>query len=123
MIVIARTRIEAIALVNRLAPEHAVCDDDETAAAIATAGTIFVGPWSAQAAGDYVTGSNHILPTGGAARFRGGLSAADFVKVTSVQRLSREGLRGIGPAAVALATAEGLTAHAESIRIRLGADA
>lgn len=123
VIVIARTRIEAIALVNRLAPEHAVCDDDETAAAIATAGTIFVGPWSAQAAGDYVTGSNHILPTGGAARFRGGLSAADFVKVTSVQRLSREGLRGIGPAAVALATAEGLTAHAESIRIRLGADA
>jgi histidinol dehydrogenase len=119
-IVLARTRREAIALVNTLAPEHAVCDDDQTADAIRTAGTIFVGPWSAQAAGDYVTGSNHILPTGGAARSRGGISAADFVKVTSVQRLTREGLRRLGPAAIALATAEGLTAHADSIRIRIG---
>lgn len=117
-IVIARTQDEAIALVNRMAPEHAVCDDDETAAALNTAGTIFVGEWSAQAAGDYATGSNHILPTGGAARFRGGLSAADFVKVTSVQRITRDGLTRIAPAAMALATAEGLDAHAESIRIR-----
>jgi histidinol dehydrogenase len=120
-IIIARNRGEAIALVNRIAAEHVVCDDDETAAAISTAGTIFVGEWSAQAAGDYATGSNHVLPTGGAARFRGGLSAADFVKITSVQRMSRAGLTGIAPAVVALAEAEGLTAHAESIRIRLRA--
>jgi histidinol dehydrogenase len=95
-----------------------VCDDDGVAAKLSTAGTILVGPWSAQAAGDYATGSNHVLPTGGAARFRGGLSAADFVKITSVQRLSREGLKRIAPAAVALARAEGLSAHAESIEIR-----
>jgi len=121
-IVIARNRGEAVALMNRLAPEHAVCDDDETAELLTSAGTIFAGPWSAQAAGDYATGSNHILPTGGAARFRGGLSAADFVKITSVQRVSREGLRGIAPAALALADAEGLAGHAASIRARLGED-
>ena len=120
IIIVARTSGEAVALINRMAPEHAVCDDDETAEAIVSAGTVFVGAWSAQAAGDYVTGSNHVLPTGGAARFRGGLSASDFVTVTSVQRVTREGLRAIGPAAIALATAEGLTAHADSIRIRLG---
>ncbi|MEX2271564.1 MAG: histidinol dehydrogenase [Vicinamibacterales bacterium] len=118
-IIVARTGDEAVALVNRIAPEHAVCDDEMTAARITTAGTIFVGPWSAQAAGDYVTGSNHILPTGGAARFRGGVSAADFVRLTSVQRLSPEGLRKLGPAAITLASTEGLAAHAASIRIRL----
>ena len=119
-VIVARTRAEAIDLINRIAPEHAVCDDDETAGEIVSAGTIFAGAWSAQAAGDYVTGSNHVLPTGGAARFRGGLSAADFVKVTSVQRITRDGLRRIGPAAAILADAEGLAAHAASIRIRLG---
>ena len=118
-IVMASTRDDAIAIVNRMAPEHAVCDDDHVAAKLTTAGTIFVGPWSAQAAGDYATGSNHVLPTGGASRFRGGLSAADFVKITSVQRLSRDGLKRIAPTAIALARAEGLTAHAESIEIRL----
>ncbi|MBA3949428.1 MAG: histidinol dehydrogenase, partial [Acidobacteria bacterium] len=68
---------------------------------------------------DYVTGSNHILPTGGAARFRGGLSAADFVKMTAVQRLSEQGLRALAPAAMALAEAEGLPAHARSIGVRV----
>lgn len=118
-IVLARSREEAIALANRLAPEHAVCDDAATARRLMRAGTIFVGRWSAQAAGDYTTGSNHILPTGGAARVRGGLSAADFVKITAVQTLTKAGLRGVGPAAITLAGAEGLTAHAESIRARL----
>jgi histidinol dehydrogenase len=122
-VVIARSPDEAVALMNRLAPEHAVCDDDGMAARLSSAGTIFVGPWSAQAAGDYATGSNHVLPTGGAARFRGGLSAADFVKITSIQRVSRDGLRGIAPAAIALADAEGLVAHAASIRVRLGENA
>ena len=118
-VILARSRAEAIALVNRIAPEHAVCDDAATASALTTAGTIFVGPWSAQAAGDYTTGSNHILPTGGAARFRGGLSAADFVKITSVQTLTAAGFRAIAPAAITLAGVEGLPAHAESMRMRL----
>ncbi len=118
-IVVARTRREAIDVVNRLAPEHLVCDRVEDVDAFTCAGTIFVGPWSVQASGDYVTGSNHVLPTGGAARFRGGLSAADFVRVFSVQTLTRRGIAAIGPAAVTLAESEGLTAHAASIAARL----
>jgi histidinol dehydrogenase len=78
-----------------------------------------VGPYSAQAAGDYATGSNHVLPTAGAARFRGGLSAADFVRVMAVQRLTAEGLARLAPTIVPLAKAEGLRAHAESIQVRL----
>lgn len=116
--IVTRTRDEAIALANRIAPEHLVCDDARIAARVVSAGTIFVGRWSAQAAGDYATGSNHILPTGGAARTRGGLSAADFVKITAVQTLTRQGLRTVGPAAATLADAEGLAAHAASIRTR-----
>ena len=118
-IIVAGDIDEAVALVNRMAPEHVACDDDRTADRIANAGTIFVGRWSAPAAGDYATGSNHVLPTGGAARTRGGLSAADFVKVVAIQRVSREGLRRIAPAAVTLADAEGLRAHARSIEVRL----
>jgi len=84
-----------------------------------TTGAVFIGPYSAQAAGDYATGSNHVLPTSGAARFRGGLSAADFVRVMSVQRVTREGLERLAPTIVPLARAEGLEAHAESIEVRL----
>jgi histidinol dehydrogenase len=116
-IVLAPSRPAAVALVNRIAPEHLVVDRGEDPDQF-RAGTIFVGEWSAQAAGDYCTGSNHVLPTGGAARFRGGLSAADFVRVFTVQRLTRAGLTAIGPAVVALAEAEGLQAHADSIRRR-----
>jgi histidinol dehydrogenase len=118
-IVLTRSIDEAVALVNRMAPEHVACDDDRVAGRIANAGTIFVGSWSAPAAGDYATGSNHVLPTGGAARTRGGLSAADFVKIVAIQRVTREGLRRIAPAAVTLAAAEGLWAHARSIEVRL----
>ena len=118
-IVLTRTMDEAIALCQRMAPEHAVCDSDAIAAKLTRAGTIFVGDHSAQASGDYATGSNHVLPTSGAARARGGLSAADFVRVSTVQRLSAQGIRRIGPAAVALARAEGLSAHAVSIEMRL----
>jgi histidinol dehydrogenase len=117
--IVARSRREAIDIVNRIAPEHLVIDAGDDVDAYRAAGTIFVGHWSVQAAGDYCTGSNHVLPTGGAARFRGGLSASDFVRVFSVQTLSARGLKAIGPAAVALAEAEGLTAHAYSIRVRL----
>ena len=117
-IVITGDLSEAIALSQRLAPEHVVCDDERTAARLTIAGTVCVGRWSAQALGDYVTGSNHVLPTAGAARGRGGLSAADFVRVSTVQRVTRRGLCAIGPTAVTLARAEGLTAHAASIEVR-----
>jgi histidinol dehydrogenase len=122
-IIVARTRREAVAIVNRLAPEHLVIDDDDRPELYRAAGTIFVGEWSVQAAGDYCTGSNHVLPTGGAARFRGGLGAADFVRVFSVQRLSARGLRAIAPSVIALAEAEGLTAHAQSVRLRVSTPA
>jgi histidinol dehydrogenase len=118
-IVVTRTAGEAVALSNRMAPEHVVCDSAAVAARLTRAGTVFVGRFSAQAAGDYVTGSNHVLPTSGAARARGGLSAADFVRLATVQTLTRAGIRRIGPRGVALATAEGLTAHAESMQLRL----
>jgi histidinol dehydrogenase len=118
-IVVTRSLDEAIALCDRMAPEHVVCDTNAVAGRITRAGTVFVGDYSAQASGDYVTGSNHVLPTNGAARARGGLSAADFVRVTTVQRVTRDGLQRIGDAATTLAKAEGLSAHAASIEIRL----
>ncbi len=118
-IVVTRDLDAAIALSERMAPEHVVCDSPDVAVRLRRAGTVFVGSHSAQASGDYITGSNHVLPTSGAARGRGGLTAADFVRVSTVQHLSREGLRAVGPHAIALAEAEGLRAHAASIRIRL----
>jgi len=117
-IIVTRTLTEAIDLCNRMAPEHVVCDSDAVANRITRAGTIFVGDYSAQASGDYATGSNHVLPTNGAARARGGLSAADFVRVSTMQHVSQQGIRQIGPAALTLARAEGLLAHAASIAIR-----
>ena len=117
-IIVSRTLDEAIDLMQRLAPEHAVCDAEAIAARLTRAGTVFVGNYSAQASGDYVTGSNHVLPTRGAAAARGGLSTADFVRVSTVQQLTAEGLRRIAPAGIALAVAEGLHAHADSLRIR-----
>jgi histidinol dehydrogenase len=118
-IIVSRGRRESSDIVNRIAPEHLVCANAKDASLIQAAGTIFIGPWSAQAAGDYTTGSNHVLPTGGAARFRGGLGPADFVRIFTEQTVTRRGLRAIGPAAATLADAEGLTEHARSIRIRL----
>ena len=118
-IVLTRSERESIAFANRLAPEHLVVDSAAIAADMKTAGTIFVGAWSAQAAGDYATGSNHVLPTSGAARFRGGLSAADFVRVSSVQTLSRAALTRLAPTVIALAEAEGLKGHARSIAVRM----
>jgi histidinol dehydrogenase len=117
--IVARTREEAIAISNRIAPEHLVVDRESIARHALTAGAVFVGPFAAQAAGDYATGSNHVLPTSGAARFRGGLSAADFVRVMSVQRLTRAGLARLAATIVPLARAEGLEAHAASIEVRL----
>ena len=116
---VARSRDEALDLVNRIAPEHLATDDEWLAAQRPMAGTIFVGPWSPPAAGDYATGSNHVLPTAGAARFRGGLNASDYVRVVAVQRLTRSGLARIAGAAVTMARVEGLSAHADSIDARV----
>jgi len=118
-IVMTRSADEAMALANRIAPEHLVVDRESLTRRPITAGALFIGPFTAQAAGDYATGSNHVLPTAGAARFRGGLSAADFVRVMSVQRVTRAGLKGLAPTIVPLARAEGLVAHAESVEVRL----
>jgi len=118
-IIVVHSADEAVALANRIAPEHLVVDRESLARRSLTAGAVFVGPYTAQAAGDYATGSNHVLPTSGAARFRGGLSASDFVRVMSVQRVTRAGLTRLQPTIVSLARAEGLTAHAESIEVRL----
>jgi histidinol dehydrogenase len=119
-ILLARTLEEAIAFANRFAPEHLSLPAAERALAqnIEAAGSIFLGPWSAQPLGDYVTGSNHTLPTGGWARTRGGLSAADFVKCISVQKISRRGFLRLAPAARELAHAESLEAHGRAVEVR-----
>jgi histidinol dehydrogenase len=116
-IFVAKSRAQAREWANRLAPEH-VTADEEDAAFLENAGSIFVGDYSAQAAGDYASGPNHVLPTSGQARFRGGLSVLDFVKIISVQKVSARGLRTIAPAVECLAKAEGLQGHANSIRLR-----
>src|SRR5262249_5978484 len=94
-IFLARTPDEAMDLANQIAPEHLVVESEALTRRPLTAGAVFVGAYAAQAAGDYATGSNHVLPTAGAARFRGGLSAADFVRVMSVQRVSQTGLASL----------------------------
>jgi len=118
-VIVTSSLQEAIDLANEGAAEHLVVDDDRLAARVRSAGSLFVGPWSAQVAGDYAIGSNHVLPTAGTARVRGGLSAADFVKQITVQRVTKSGLSRIGPTVVTLARAEGLGAHAESVATRL----
>jgi histidinol dehydrogenase len=119
VIVVTRSDEEAMDIANRIAPEHLVVEREALARRPITAGAVFIGPFTAQAAGDYATGSNHVLPTAGAARFRGGLSAADFVRVMAVQRVTRAGLNRLAPIILPLARAEGLGAHAESVEVRL----
>jgi histidinol dehydrogenase len=117
--ILASTVEEARQITNRLAPEHLTVDVPRDLDWIQNAGSIFVGRWSAQPMGDYISGPNHTLPTGCMARVRGGLSVNDFVKLVTVQEYSQQGLRTLGPSAALLAEAEGLAAHAESIRTRL----
>jgi histidinol dehydrogenase len=121
-IILTKDREEAIDLVNRAAPEHLICESDADARRVRCAGSIFVGPLTVQAAGDYAIGSNHVLPTAGAARFRGGLSAADFVRVVTVQRMDRSALARLAPTVTTLARAEGLELHARSIEARFTTD-
>jgi histidinol dehydrogenase len=113
---------DAVALVDRLAPEHleiAAREAEALAAKIRNAGAIFIGAHTPEAIGDYVAGSNHVLPTGRSARFSSGLSVLDFMKRTSLLKCGPEQLRALGEAAIALGEAEGLAAHARSVAIRL----
>lgn len=113
---------DAVPLVDRLAPEHleiALDDPEPMAAKISNAGAIFLGRYTPEAVGDYVAGSNHVLPTARSARFSSGLNVLDFMKRTSIVRCDAASLAAIGPAAVALAAAEGLEAHGRSVSIRL----
>lgn len=118
-IVIVRSLDEAAELSNRFAPEHLAIHHEELVPKIRHAGSIFIGAFSPEAAGDYASGPNHVLPTGGAARLRAGLSAADYVKVISIQQLDQRALKRIAPAVTTLARAEGLEAHARSVEVRL----
>jgi histidinol dehydrogenase len=121
LIVLAATAEQAHAITNRLAPEHLTVDSAVDLEWVRNAGSVFVGPWSPQPMGDYISGPNHTLPTGGMARVRGGLSVNDFVKLITVQEYSARGLQTLGPKAALLADAEGLDGHATAIRERLHA--
>ncbi len=121
-IILVEKLTDAIPLANRIAAEHlelAVDDPDALMAHIRNAGAIFVGRHTPEVIGDYVGGSNHVLPTARSARFSSGLSVLDFVKRTSILRLGPEQLRQLAPAAITLARSEGLDAHARSVSIRL----
>jgi histidinol dehydrogenase len=117
-IILTASLDEAFELANAFAPEHLSIPDAKWLAKVRHAGSVFIGPNSPEAAGDYASGPNHVLPTSGAARVRGGLSAADFVKVISVQELSPRALQRLAPAITTLARAEGLEAHARSVEVR-----
>jgi histidinol dehydrogenase len=119
LVIVAASLDEARTITNLLAPEHLTVDAASDLKWVENAGSVFVGRWSAQPMGDYISGPNHTLPTGGMARVRGGLSVYDFVKLITVQEYTGEGLHALGPQAALLAEAEGLVGHAESIRTRL----
>jgi histidinol dehydrogenase len=119
-VLVARNLAEAARFVNRFAPEHLSLPGgaDALLDRIDSAGSIFLGDWSAQSFGDYASGTNHVLPTGGVARTRGGLSVSDFVKCISVQEVSRAGVRRLASVVEQFARAEGLQAHARSVEVR-----
>jgi histidinol dehydrogenase len=117
-VVVTRSVEEALELANRIAPEHLWLQDPDWVKLVSNAGSIFLGPYSPVAAGDYATGPNHTLPTAGGARLRGGLSVMDFVKVITVQNLTARGLARLAGTVTTLARAEGLEQHAKSIEVR-----
>jgi histidinol dehydrogenase len=117
--IVAGSVEEAREVTNRLAPEHLTVDSAEDVEWVKSAGSVFVGGWSAQPMGDYISGPNHTLPTGGMARVRGGLSVNDFVKLITVQEYGADGIAELGEKAALLGDAEGLTAHAAAIRMRV----
>ena len=118
-VVVTESVDEACELSNKFAPEHLSIADESMLEKIVNAGSVFIGPWSPEAAGDYASGPNHVLPTSGAAMLRGGLSITDYLKVITVQQLSPEGLQRIAGAVTTLARAEGLEAHARSVEVRI----
>ena len=118
-IILVRSLNEAMEISNRFAPEHLSIPDASLLPGVRHAGSVFVGPYSPEAAGDYAAGPNHVLPTSGAARLRGGLSVTDYLKVVSVQELTPSALRKLAPSITTLARAEGLEAHARSVEVRL----
>ena len=125
-VIVVEDWVQAVRLVDRLAPEHLqlmVRDPDPLFARVRHAGAVFLGAFCPEAVGDYVAGPNHVLPTGRTARFASGLSVFDFLKRTTFVSATQSGLDRVGPAAVTLAEAEGLQAHARSISLRLGANA
>jgi histidinol dehydrogenase len=119
-ILVAPSLDAAIRFANRVAPEHLSIPNasSELVEKLSEAGSVFLGPWSAQPVGDYASGTNHVLPTSGWARTRGGLSVADFVKCSSTQEISRAGLKRLVPVVTAMARAEGLEAHARAVEVR-----
>jgi len=117
-IVLVRSVAEALQISNAFAPEHLSIPDTSLLDGVRHAGSVFIGPFSPEAAGDYASGPNHVLPTNGAARQRGGLSVSDYLKVISVQQLNRATLKKLAPAITTLARAEGLEAHARSVEVR-----
>ena len=118
-IVLCDSDDDAVALSNSIAPEHLSLYDETLVVGVTNAGSIFLGPFSPEAAGDYASGPNHILPTSGVAAIRGGLSVNDFVKVITTQRLTRDALQELGSTVSTMARAEGLEAHARSVEVRL----
>jgi histidinol dehydrogenase len=118
LVILASSVDEARAITNRLAAEHLTVDAASDLDWVQNAGSVFVGRWSAQPMGDYISGPNHTLPTGGMARVRGGLSVNDFVKLITVQEYTAKGIRSLGLPAALLAEAEGLIGHAQAIRTR-----
>jgi len=116
---ITETVADAQALTNRLAPEHLTVDAGADLRWVKNAGSVFIGHHTPQSMGDYISGPNHVLPTGRNGRVRGGLSVLDFVKIITVQQYTRDALREVGPHTIALAEAEGLKGHAESVRVRM----
>jgi histidinol dehydrogenase len=118
-VIVTDTKEQAREVTNRIAAEHLTVDNEDDLKWVQHAGSVFIGNWSSQPLGDYISGPNHTLPTGGAARIRGGLSVMDFIKLVTVQSYTADGVRALGPAAMALANAEGLSAHAAAVERRL----
>ena len=119
-ILVAPSVASAVRFANQMAPEHLSVPNSnrDLIEKLAAAGSVFIGPWSAQPIGDYASGTNHVLPTSGWARARGGLSVSDFVKCSSTQEISRSGMKRLAPVVIAMARAEGLEAHARAVEVR-----
>lgn len=119
LVIVTSTIDEAHTITNKIAPEHLTVDAAADLNWVQSAGSVFIGRWSAQPMGDYISGPNHTLPTGGMARVRGGLSVNDFVKLITVQKYTASALRALGGKAILIAGAEGLAGHAEAVRLRM----